>query len=119
MARDDYYVIAYQILSYLYQCLKNGREVDVKMLQPDSRLLQVNEMYWQYIIYNLFHEGYIDGVTVIEVDNRKTAYIADISDCMITPKGIDYLCENSTMKKAFKYLKEIKEIMPFNIDILH
>ena len=27
MAKDDYYVIVYQILTYLYQCLKSGKEV--------------------------------------------------------------------------------------------
>lgn len=33
MVRDDYYVIAYQMLSYLYQCLKSGKDVDPKMLE--------------------------------------------------------------------------------------
>ena len=115
MARDDYYVIAYQILSYLYQCLKKGNEVDTKMLQPDSRLLRINETYWQYIIYNLYNDGYVDGVMVVEIDNYKAAYVSNIDDIMITPKGIDYLCEKNAMKKAYKYLKEIKEIVPFNI----
>lgn len=44
MARDDYHVIVYQILAYLYQCLKNGSPVDVFMLEPGSILLkQLNE----------------------------------------------------------------------------
>ena len=32
MARDDYHVIVYQILSYLYQRLKKGEQVDAKMI---------------------------------------------------------------------------------------
>lgn len=115
MAKNDYYVIAYQILAYLYQCLKNGVDIDPKMLMPNSRLLQVNERYWSYIIYNLSTEGYIDGVDFVPLDNLKIPYIARMDDCMITPKGIEYLCENSSIKKAFRYLKEIKEIVPFNI----
>lgn len=115
MAKDDYYVIVYQILAYLYQCLKSGTDIDTKMLMPDSHLLRVNEKYWQYIMYNLSKDGYIDGVNVVTIDNQSMAYIASIEDCMITPKGIEYLCENSTINKAVKYLKDIKAIVPFNL----
>lgn len=115
MAKDDYYVVAYQILSYLYQSLKNGTDIDVKMLMPNSRLLQVNEKYWSYIIYHLSKAGYIEGVGFVSLDGLNVPYVADLSDCMITPQGIEYLCENSSIKKAFQYLKEIKEIVPFNI----
>ena len=115
MAKNDYFVIVYQILAYLYQCLKNGTDVEESMLKPDSRLLQVNERYWSYIIFNLSAEGYINGVNFVPIDGLRMPYVASISDCMITPKGIEYLCENSSIKKASHYLKEIKEIVPFNI----
>lgn len=115
MAKNDYYVIAYQILAYLYQCLKNGTDIDTKMLMHDSRLLQVNERYWSYIIYNLSAEGYIDGVDFVPLDGQRVPYVARVNDCMITPKGIEYLCENNSIKKAFRYLKDIKEIVPFSI----
>ena len=39
MAKDDYYVIVYQILAYLYRCLKEGENVDGKMLQWDSPII--------------------------------------------------------------------------------
>lgn len=35
-------MIVYQILAYLYQRLKNGEPVDVKMLSADSAFFQVN-----------------------------------------------------------------------------
>lgn len=115
MAKNDYYVIAYQILAYLYQSLKNGDDIETDMLRPNSRLLQVNERYWSYIIYNLSAEGYIDGVCFVPLNGQRFPYVAKLDECMITPKGIEYLCENSSIKKAFHYLKEIKEIVPFNI----
>lgn len=31
MAKDDYHVIVYQILAYLYQCLKKGEQVNTKI----------------------------------------------------------------------------------------
>lgn len=114
MARDDYHVIVYQVLAYLYQCLKNGSQVDVSMLEPGSILLkQLNEHYWAYIIYNMSETGFIDGVVFAKLDGMRTPHPVDLKDCIITPQGIEYLCDNSFMKKAKAFLKDMKEITPF------
>ena len=55
MAKDDYYVIVYQVLAYLYRQLKDGKPVDPDMLRHDSPLLKINESYWAYVIENLYH----------------------------------------------------------------
>lgn len=65
MAKDDYFVLVYKILAYLYTVLKEGRYPDAKMLQYDSTLLGVNEPYWAYIMENLQAQGYITGLTVV------------------------------------------------------
>lgn len=67
MAKDDYHVIVYQILSYLYQCLKKGEDVDPQQLSVDSDYFKANDQklnkrYWAYIIYNLHRSGLIEGV---------------------------------------------------------
>ena len=62
MAKDDYFVLVYKILAYLYTVLKEGRSPDAKMLQYDSTLLGVNEPYWAYIMENLQAQGYITGL---------------------------------------------------------
>lgn len=113
MAKDDYYVIAYQILSYLYNSLKKGRDVEEALLRHDSPLFKVklNERYWQYIIRNLKEEGYIQGFIGQWLDDIYV--ISHLDKTEITPKGIDYLCENSLMEKAKAFLKEAKEIVPF------
>lgn len=36
MARDDYHVIVYQILSYLYMQLKQGKDIDVSLIRHDG-----------------------------------------------------------------------------------
>ena len=46
MAKDDYHVIVYQILSYLYQCLKKGESADGNKLNYGSELLRINKSYW-------------------------------------------------------------------------
>ena len=59
MAKDDYHVVVYQILAYLYVKLKAGEEVDAAMLRHDSKLINVNERYWTYIMVNVIEQGYI------------------------------------------------------------
>lgn len=118
MAKDDYHVIVYQILAYLYQCLKTGKDVDSKMLSVDSVYFLVNEQkihrrYWAYIIYNLQRNGMIEGVVFADIDNLKYPYPVSWNDCMITPAGIEYLTDNSFLAKAKEFLKETKAIVPF------
>lgn len=39
MYRDDYFVLAYKLLAYLYTQLKAGEDVDPAMLAADGPLL--------------------------------------------------------------------------------
>lgn len=118
MAKDDYHVIVYQILAYLYQCLKKGEDVNVRQLGVDSDYFkangqQINRSYWAYIIYNLQNAGFITGVIFADIDNLRTPYPIRLDDCMITPRGIEYLTDNSFLKKAMDFLKDAKAIIPF------
>ena len=113
MSKDDYHVLAYRLLSYLYQCLKNGEEVDEAQIYWDEahRTDKGNERYWNYILKHLTDDGYIEGISFLpvlggEAKPRITAAVA------ITPKGIEYLEENSMMKKAYRVWKGIKDIIP-------
>lgn len=45
MAKDDYFVMVYKILSYLYVQLKSGEDVDEKIISHDSSILQINKRY--------------------------------------------------------------------------
>lgn len=114
MAKDDYFVIVYQILSYLYQRLKKGEAVDETMLSHDSPLFKINKRYWSYIIYHMTAAGYIEGVRFANLDGLEFPYPVQMTECRITPRGIEYLCDNSFMEKAKGFLKDIKEIIPFS-----
>lgn len=112
MAKDDYFVIVYKILAYLYARLKKGEPVEAEMLMYDGGLFQINREYWVYIIDNILEQGYIKGLHNVRAGNGY--YIKEqLSNCSITPKGIDYLCENSLLEKAKQFLKDVKEITPF------
>lgn len=112
MARDDYYVIVYQILAYLYTQLKAGDPVDPKLLQHDSKYLNINEVYWLYIMEHLLEDGYIENITLTKVWGNQII-VNNLENCRITPRGIVYLCDNSFIEKAKQFLKDVKAIVPF------
>lgn len=50
MAMDDYPVLVYKILAYLYACLKNGVKPDPAFLSADGSYLGgINERYYGFI----------------------------------------------------------------------
>ena len=110
MAKDDYFVIVYKILAYLYAQLKSGQPIDGVMLSAHGGLFDINETYHAYIISSLRDEGYIDGVKTKAWGGD--AFL-DLSQCQITPRGIAYIFENSLLEKAKRFLKDVKDVTPF------
>ena len=114
MVRDDYFVIVYQILSYLYQQLKDGKDIKVDMLKEDGPLFSINHNYWVFIMKSLIENEYIQGVAVKEniIDGTHVVFYDNIG---ISVKGMEYLLDNNLLSKAKKLLKELKEIAPLII----
>ena len=112
MAQDDYFVLVYKVLWYLYDCLKEGKEPDRDYLQPGTRDFPIGEEYWQYLIRNLAAEGMIEGVVTVPILGARYPKIKIMWGPQITPKGIEYLQENSMMHKAAEFLRKVKEITP-------
>ncbi|MDO5445034.1 MAG: YjcQ family protein [Eubacteriales bacterium] len=113
MAKDDYHVIVYQILSYLYQCLKSGLPIDESKLYYDSKMINVNKRYWEYIIASMIDMGLVDGTYCRNLSDG-TSEIMSIDKMQITPKGIEYLCDNSFLAKAKAFVQDtIGVISPF------
>lgn len=119
MAKDDYHVIVYQILAYLYQCLKAGEDIDPKMLGKDSPFFIVNgqglsDRYWCYILYHMQQMGLVSGMVFSgSVDGYAFERPLKWSGCMITPMGIECLTDNAFLQKAKAFLKDMKAITPF------
>lgn len=108
MAKNDYFVIVYRILTYLHQCFTAGEKPDTEMFGPDA--LGINNGYWANVIESIHNEGYITGVTI--VSRLGAAPGIKLVNLKITQKGIEYLQENSTMRKAADFLRSVKEIVP-------
>lgn len=112
MSKDDYFVIAYRILAYLYVCLKSGDQPDMNYINADSDAINISSKYWEYIIRHLYQDGYIEGVSLVSVTGRSTPGIKLDPDFMITPSGIEFLQNNSAMRRACDFLKTLKETIP-------
>lgn len=94
MLHDDYFVVAYQILSYLYDCLKKGEEPEGSRIS--SAYFMIPESYYESIVTDLIGEGYM----------TKWGW-------RITHKGICYLFENPMMAKAKCTLEAIENSKTF------
>lgn len=111
MAKDDYHVIAFRILAYLYDCAKTGEKPDLRELRKSEPILEeLTDSYWQYVIKHIYLDGYAEGVKIGNVVGSSEQ--VDARDIVITPKGIEYLENDSIMKKAYKYLKAAGAIVP-------
>lgn len=111
MAKDDYYVVVYKILSYLYTRLKNDEAVEVRLLFHDSPMLGIKKGYWTYILEHMSRQGFVEGIDVAK-GMGSDSEIVGLENIRITPEGIGYLLDNNLLAKAKKFLREMKEINP-------
>lgn len=112
MAKDDYFVITYRILAYLYACLKSGEQVSLEYLKYDTSDFPIGKDYWYYIFTHLYEDGYVEGVSLIPILGNTVKGVKLNPWVQITPKGIEYFQDNSTLQRAKNFLKELKEFIP-------
>lgn len=87
---NDYFVITYRFLSYLYMCFKAGNSPSSKYLS--SGAFGISTGYWTNIVKSLLHEGYIVG--------------AEVQDFTITQKGIEVLYSHPLIREAAKMCQD-------------
>ena len=109
MAKDDYFVLVYKLLRYLYRCLKENIPASWEVIAPNTKDFPIGQEYFAYLLSHLLADGYIEGIVEVKkiggpVQLKETGGLA------ITPKGIAYLEENSMMKRAAEFLGPAGEI---------
>ena len=114
MKRDDYHVVVYQLLSYLYRSLKEGTSIQEDMIKHDGKLFQIHEKYWIYIMEMMIKQEFVSGISVRKVWGVNVA-VENIEDVMITPAGIEYLCEDKMIKKAYDFAKDMLMMVPITL----
>lgn len=103
MARDDYFVMVYKLLRYLYRCLKDGQEADWEVLSPNTRDFPIGEKYFAYLLSHLLADGYLEGIAEVKQVGKMPRF-NETTGLRITPKGIEYLEENAAVKRAAEFL---------------
>lgn len=109
MAKDDMEIIIYKILSYLYECAKNGVHPEMEDICYECKLFRVPESYWKLIMREIISNGYITGINIVSAKDKE--YFLMMDDVGITLAGREYLCENSGMKTAEKICGKAFEIV--------
>lgn len=109
MAQNDMHVVVYKILSYLYKCLKSGEKVDMDLISAE--MLGINQRYWRVIVGELVERGYVSGYRVTQTPSGITTI--NPVDPTITMSGVEFLMENSMMRKALDFLRTTKDALPF------
>lgn len=108
MEKDDYFVIAYRILHYLYKCFMSGETPDMDVISPDA--LKINPGGFVNVMESLSDKGYIKGVCFPRSIGAPVG--VKFSDLKITQDGIEFLQENSSIQKAINTLKAVKDVIP-------
>ena len=98
----DNFKAVYKILSALEKAM-DYPEFDINDVGPEA--LGVSKERWARYIEMMVDVGYIKG-------DITGATRINASDVRITLKGLEYLQENSMMKKVYNAVKGIKDITP-------
>lgn len=103
----DNFTAVYKILSALEKAMDLPK-FDINDIGADA--LGVSKERWARYIEMMADVGYIKGVTVKM--NVFDETVIDARNIRITLKGLEYLQENSIMRKIYNAAKGIKEILP-------
>ena len=102
---EDFKTI-YKILKILQKAM-DYEEFDIREISAEN--LKISEPRWSCLIEMLVKEEYVQGITVKRsVSNH---VFVNFSNPRITLKGLEYLNENSLMKKAANLAKGIREMI--------
>lgn len=103
----DNFVIIYRILKILEKSM-DFEGLDIVSISAER--LGVTQNRWQAIFKMLLDNGYVEGMQVYGSADGSISITCDTP--RITLKGLEYLEENSMMKKAYRLAKGIKDITP-------
>jgi hypothetical protein len=101
--------IIYLILKYLEEHM--GEE-NLDMDKISHERLGISFLRWETLLRMMQEEGYIKGLIYEQTMSDSSPHVVIPIRPKITIRGLEYLEENSLMKKAANTLKTIKESIP-------
>lgn len=103
----DNFKAVYKILTELEKQM-DSTETDIGKFNHEA--LKISETRWMKYIEMMYDCGYIKGVEITQTMDG--FMFCDYQDMKITLKGLEYLQENSIMRKIYKGVKGVKDIVP-------
>lgn len=103
MSTNNDFKIIYKILSKLEKAL-DYEEFESNMIYETLKE-EISKERYNKILLMLYEENYIKGNLITSLDYK------DLKDFEITLKGLEYLKENSIMKKIGNTLKGTAEVI--------
>ena len=103
----DNFKAVYTILAAL-EAAMDCPEFDVDQIGPEA--LGVSRERWARYIEMMADVGYIKGVSV--TSHLRVGSVVDAKNIRITLKGLEYLQENSIMKKIYNAAKGVVDLIP-------
>ena len=105
----DNFTIIYKILKTLEKAMDYD-EFEVKCISAER--FGITKSRWEKIMIMLVKEGYIEGIFYDQCTCDYSPHIVEPIQPVITLKGLEYLSENSMMKRISNVVKGIKETVP-------
>ena len=101
MAKDDMHVVIYKVLTYLYQCLKEGIKPNVYQAQ---KVCDINAVYWNAVVQDCIEHKYI-------AVPFKDPFTETYTELRITSDGVEYLENAKPMNKVKQFIGKAFEIV--------
>ena len=105
----DNFKIIYRILEHLEKSL-DYQTTDVEAIS--HKRLGISYERWEQILLMMAGEGYIKGITSVQSISDDKPHIAEPIRPVLTLRGLEYLSENTLMKRVANTLKGIKDSIP-------
>lgn len=107
MAKDDYRRIVCLILTYLYARLKGKTDERPEVyIQPMTKDFPISEDYLNFVLNEMLEKGLIKGVSIRNTWGGEMINTSGVSRIQITGDGIEYLCDNKSMRTAMEWLRD-------------
>jgi hypothetical protein len=104
----DNFKIIYKILKALEKALE-AEEFDPAVISPEA--LKITQAHWNSLLAIILEEGYVNGAVILPVLGSAPS-VKVTTNTRITIRGMEYLQENSMMKKAANIAKGIVDLIP-------
>lgn len=104
----DNFKVMYRILKHLEASL----DCEITDLEPISPFrLNIKRERWEQILIMMQDEGYIRGIMTSQSLSDDKRHIVEPIQPVITIRGLEYLSDNTFMKKAAKIIHGVTEVV--------